>query len=164
MDDNDIHWCNDLSYINYHMKCLLYFRIDSKTSTIWFIIFASFVGCHPWHMLLIFEKEIMYVYYKKPQIQRNANNDNGRKHNKRPTKGKEQKFWGQFFIQKCKKGIFWSLLSWKLNKNYFKNKLWSCTLGSNGIKGTNHVTTIVNKVNWNTFVCWEVLNIVTTNC
>ncbi len=103
MDDNDIHRCNDLSYINYHMKCLLYSRIDSKISNVWFIIFASFVGCHPWHMLLIFEKEVIYVFYKKTQIQRNENNDNGRKHNKRPTKWKEQKIWGQFSIQKWKK-------------------------------------------------------------
>jgi hypothetical protein len=30
VDDNGIHQCNDLSYINYHMKCLLYSRMTLK--------------------------------------------------------------------------------------------------------------------------------------
>lgn len=47
-------------------------------------------------MLLIFEREVMYVHYKKTQIQRNANNDNGRKRNKDQPKGRNKKFEGLF--------------------------------------------------------------------
>jgi hypothetical protein len=32
-----------------------------------------------------------------------VNNDNGRKHNKRPTKGKEKKYLGAFFHTKMQK-------------------------------------------------------------
>lgn len=146
------------------MKCLLYSRIDSKTFNVWFIIFASFVGCHPWHMLLIFEREIMYVHYKKlkfKEMQTMTMGENIIKTNKR----EGTKILGAIFHTKMKKKNFLEFIVMKIwIKNECFNKLWSCTLGSNGIKGTNHVIIVINKVNWNTFVCWEVLNIVATNC
>lgn len=48
----------------------------------------------------------MYVHYKKTQIQRNANNDNGRKHNKDQQKGRNKNFGDNFSYKNPKKEFF----------------------------------------------------------